>query len=69
VIVLLSRWALRIVFSRFVLRRLLRRYRPSTLALLSLAGGLAIAFVRRRNLRDEVRRHASAHIRAVKSGR
>jgi hypothetical protein len=51
--------------ARFVLRRLLHRYRPSTLALLALAVGLAVAAIRRRSLRDELRRHVMAHKRAV----
>jgi hypothetical protein len=44
-----------IVFlTTFLLRRLLHRYRPSTLALLGLAVGLAVAAIRRPSLRDEL---------------
>lgn len=64
-ILFLSRFALRLLFSRLVLRRLVRRYRPSTLALLGLAVSLAVAAIRRRSLRSEVRRHLAAHMRAV----
>jgi hypothetical protein len=51
--------------ARFVLGRLLHRYRPSTLALLGLAVGLAVAAIRRRSLRDELRRHVTAHMRNI----
>jgi hypothetical protein len=51
--------------SKFVLGTLLRRYRPSTLALLGFAVGMAVAAIRRRSLREELRRRVTAHMRTV----
>jgi hypothetical protein len=62
--IVLIRILLRVVLTRVVLRYLARRYRPSTSALLALGFGLAVAFVRGRSLREEARRHVSAHLRA-----